>query len=427
MRGWAKNLGTSYAYNIDHIYLSIMSLIDKLNAKKTGLSAYSSYQGEYIYPILEGPLKSRMTFKGKEVIVWSFNDYLGLQSDERVVEAETEIAKKYGAGYPAGSRLLTGNTSYHNQLEQEISQLVGKETLLLNFGYQGILSVVDSLVDRVDTIIYDQQVHASLIDGVRLHQGPKFSFKHNDVDHLSRHLSNAAKRSSSEVLVLVDGVFSMRGDTANVAEILKLKNEYDFTLLVDDAHGFMTFGEQGSVGELMPAVDIYISTFAKALATIGGFVAAQKEFIEYFKYNLRSQTFGRTLPLIHVASVLFKLKLLKGEGPERRKKLWENTRRLQTGLRNIGYNIGDTSSPITPVYLACEDEIANAFIQQLRSKYGIFCSVVVYPVIPKGQMILRLIVTALHTEQDIYETLEAFSILQEELNINHLPESALQN
>ncbi len=404
-----------------------MSLLDKLNAKKTGLAAYSTYQGEYIYPILEGPLKSRMTFKGKEVIVWSFNDYLGLQSDERVVQAETEIVKQYGAGYPAGSRLLTGNTAYHDQLELEVSQLVGKEALLLNFGYQGILSVVDSLVDRVDTIIYDQQVHASLIDGVRLHQGPKSSFRHNDLDHLRRHLSNATKRPGSEVLVLVDGVFSMRGDTANVAEILKLKNIYDFTLLVDDAHGFMTFGEQGSVGELMPDVDIYISTFAKALATIGGFVAAQKEFIEYFKYNLRSQTFGRTLPLIHVASVLFKLKLLKKEGPERRKQLWENTRRIQTGLRNIGYNIGDTCSPITPVYLKCEDEIANVFIQQLRCKYGIFCSVVVYPVIPKGQMILRLIVTSLHTEHDINETLEAFSVLQEELNINHLPERVAQN
>ena len=293
--------------------------------------------------------------------------------------------------------------------------------LLLNFGYQGIMSVVDSLVDRNDVIIYDQLVHASLIDGVRLHQGAKFSFKHNDIDHLEKHLANAAKREGAETLVLVDGVFSMRGDTARVSEIVELKKTYDFTLLVDDAHGFMTFGERGSVGELIDEVDIYISTFAKSLAIIGGFVAAKKEYIDYFKYNLRSQTFGRTLPIINVASVLFKLKLLEKEGEQRRKKLWHNTQLLQNGLKKIGYNIGDTCSPITPIYLKCSEELATIFIRELRNKYGIFCSVVVYPAIPKGQMILRLIVTALHDEKDINETLTAFSILQDELNVNNTP------
>ena len=394
-----------------------MSLLEKLKAKNNAIGAYSQYDGEYIYPKLTGPLKSRMSFKGREVIVWSFNDYLGMQSDERVIQAETEIVKKYGAGYPAGSRLLTGNSDYHEELEQEISKLLGKEVLLLNFGYQGIMSTVDSLVDRHDTIIYDQFVHASLLDGVRLHQGAKHSFRHNDIEHLRKHLANA-KEHASEVLVLVDGVFSMRGDVAPVGEILKLKEEYEFTLLVDDAHGFQTFGERGSVGELMPGVDIYISTFAKSLAIIGGFVAANHEFIEYFKYNLRSQTFGRTLPIIDVASVLFKLKLLKEEGDERRKKLWKNTQHLQKGLRDMGYNIGNTCSPITPIYIECGEEIATLFFKELRYKYGIFCSVVVYPVVPKGTMILRLIATALHSEEDIYDTLKAFSLLQEKFDIN---------
>lgn len=393
-----------------------MSLLDKLNKKKTGLSAYAPYQDEYIYPKLEGPLKNRMKFRGKEVIVWSFNDYLGLQSDESVIQAETEIVKKYGAGYPAGSRLLTGNTVYHEQLEQEISQLIDKDVLLLNFGYQGIMSVVDSLVDRHDTIIYDQQVHASLIDGVRLHQGPKFSYKHNDIHQLGKHLSKI--QPGSEVLVLVDGVFSMRGDTANLVDILKLKETYDFTLLVDDAHGFMSFGEQGSVGDLMPQIDIYISTFAKALATTGGFVAARNEFIDYFKYNLRSQTFGRTLPLLTVASVLFKLKLLAQEGAERRNKLWKNTRLLQEGLKTIGYDIGNTRSPITPIYLTCSEETAAAFLKELRYTHSIFCSPVVYPVVPKGTMILRLIVTALHEDKDITQTLEAFAQLQQTYALN---------
>lgn len=397
-----------------------MSLLKKVISKNSGLTYYSHYQGEYIYPKLEGPLKSRMTFNGKEVIVWSFNDYLGLQSDERVIQAETEIVKKYGAGYPAGSRLLTGNTVYHEQLEQEISQLIDKDVLLLNFGYQGIMSVVDSLVDRHDTIIYDQQVHASLIDGVRLHQGPKFSYKHNDIPHLGKLLSKV--QPGSEVLILVDGVFSMRGDTANLANILKLKETYNFTLLVDDAHGFMSFGEHGSVGELMPQVDIYISTFAKALATTGGFVAARKEFIDYFKYNLRSQTFGRTLPLLTVASVLFKLKLLAQEGTERRNKIWQNTQLLQEGLKAMGYDIGDTCSPITPIYLTCSEETAAAFLKELRYTHGVFCSPVVYPVVPKGTMILRLIVTALHEEKDINQTLDAFSILQQMFGLNSVLE-----
>ncbi|GAB4022672.1 aminotransferase class I/II-fold pyridoxal phosphate-dependent enzyme [Spirosoma migulaei] len=400
----------------------IMDLIEKIARKNSGLSAYSKFAGEFVYPTLTGPLKSRMNFKGREVIVWSFNDYLGLQSDEKVIAYETEIVKEFGAGYPAGSRLLTGNSEFHEALELVISSLLGKEALLLNFGYQGIMSVVDSLVDRNDTILYDQLVHASLIDGVRLHQGTKHSFRHNDIGHLERHLASASKANTGGILVLVDGVFSMRGDTAKVEEILELKKNYDFTLLVDDAHGFMTFGDWGSVGDLMPGVDIYISTFAKSLAIIGGFVAARKEFIDYFKYNLRSQTFGRTLPIIDVASVLFKLKLLSIEGTDRRNKLWNNTQKLQQGLKELGYEIGNTSSPITPIYLEFNEEVAASFIKELRYTYWIFCSAVTYPVIPKGQLILRLIVTALHSDEDIIETLRAFAELKEKFSFGTLQE-----
>ena len=397
-----------------------MSLINKLNQKKSGLSAYSAYEGEYVYPKLEGPLKNHMRFKGQEVIVWSFNDYLGLQSDERVIQAEVELVKQYGSSYPAGSRLLTGNTRHHEELEARLAQLVDRPALLLNFGYQGIFSVVDSLVDRHDTILYDQQVHASLIDGVRLHQGPKFSFRHNDIAHLGKLLSKVP--TGSEVLVLVDGVFSMRGDTANLAQIIPLKKTHEFTLLVDDAHGFMSFGERGSVGHWLPEVDIYISTFAKALATTGGFVAAHEDFINYFKYNLRSQTFGRTLPLLNVASVLFKLDLLAREGEQRRAKLWQNTRTLQEGLIRLGYDVGDTCSPITPVYLSCSEKVAAQFSSALRYEYGIFCSTVVYPVVPKGVMILRLIASALHEPEDIAQTLEAFGILAERFSLQGVAE-----
>ncbi|WP_020602376.1 aminotransferase class I/II-fold pyridoxal phosphate-dependent enzyme [Spirosoma spitsbergense] len=389
-----------------------MSILEKLNRKKTGLTAYAQHENEYVYPKYERPLKSRINFKGNEVITRSFNDCLGLQSDERIIQAEVE----YGSGYPGGSRLLTGNTAYHNKLEHGISQLIDKDVLLLNFGYQGIVSAVDSLVDRHDTIIYDQQVHTNLIDGVRLHQGPKFSYRHNDIYQLGKLLSKV--QPSSEVLVLMDGVFSMRGDKANGTDILKLKETYDFTLLVDDTHGFVRFYEHGSVEELMPEIDIYISTFAKALATTGGFVAARKEFIDYFKYNLRSQTFSRTLPLLTVASVLFKLKLLAQEGDERRNKLWKNTRLLQEGLKAMGYDIGNTCSPIIPVYLTCSEKSAAAFLRELRYTHGVFCSPVVYPVVPKETMILRLTVTALH----ITQTLNAFAKLQQTFVLNSVRE-----
>lgn len=393
-----------------------MSLLEKIRKKKNGLSGYSSSYGYFVYPKLTGLLKNRMIFNEKEMIVWSINDYLGLTCDERVIKADTETVKEFGVGYPAGSRLLTGNTEYHELLESEISKLIGKSTLILNLGYPGIVSIVQSLVDRNDTIIYDKEVHASLIDGVKLHLGNRFPFNHNNIEHLQNRLEKvqSKRKEGSEVLVIVDGVFSMRGDVAKLKEIVNLKKTYDFTLLVDDAHGFQVFGEQGSVGylDVMKSVDIYIGTFGKALGTAGGFVSANKDIVEYFKYNLRSQIFGKSLLLVNVMSILFKLDLLKAEGECRRKKLWNNTNSLQSGLQERGFNIGDTCSPITPVYIEGSEEIAGNFIRDAREDFGVFCSGVVYPVIPKGKIIIRLVVTSSHTNEDIKQTLNAFSELK---------------
>ncbi|WKN46516.1 aminotransferase class I/II-fold pyridoxal phosphate-dependent enzyme [Tunicatimonas pelagia] len=394
-----------------------MRLIDKIRQKKEGLAVYDEFYGELVYPKLEGLLKNRMLFKGREVITWSFNDYLGYQCDQRVIEAETAFVSMFGAGYPAGSRLLTGNTEYHEKLEDEIAQLVGKPTMLVNLGYAGIMSTIQSLVDRNDTVIYDQEVHACLVDGARLHLGKRRSFRHNDIEHLEAQLK-ASKSALGGTLVLVDGVYSMRGDCAALSAIIELKKRYEFTLLVDDAHGWLTFSNQGSVGDLMKEVDIYIATFAKAAATVGGFIAADKDIIQHLKYNVRSQVFGRTLQLVNVYSVLFKLDLIRDEGDNRRNTLWSNTKKLQTGLQSIGLNIGDTTSPITPVYFDCPEEVSAEIIQTLRYEYGIFCSCVTYPVIPKGRFILRLIVTALHTDDDIKQTLKAFSYVKERLSRN---------
>ena len=356
-----------------------------------------------------------MRFKGREIITWSFNDYLGFHSDQRVIEAETEIVRKFGAGYPAGSRLLTGNTEYHEQLEDELAEMIGKDTMLINIGYAGIMSTVQALLNRNDTVIYDQEVHACLVDGARLHLGKRKSFRHNDIDHLES-LLKASESALGGTLVLVDGVYSMRGDCAALSDIIELKKCYDFTLLVDDAHGWLTFSNRGSVDKLMSHVDIYIATFAKAAATVGGFVAADREVIKHLKYNVRSQVYGRTLQLVNVCSVLFKLDLIRNEGDDRRKTLWNNTKQLQTGLRELGLNIGDTASPITPVYFECPEEVSAEIIHNLRYQYGIFCSCVTYPVVPRGRFILRLIVTALHTDEDIAQTLKAFSYVRNRLD-----------
>jgi len=358
-------------------------------------------------------VKNRMFFKGKELIVWSYNDYLGLTSDEKVIEVEVEAVKKYGISYPTGSRVLAGNTEFHEKLEYELSLLTGKSCMILNLGYVGIVSIIQSVVDRHDIIIYDQEVHACLLDGITLHKGDRYSFKHNDKEHFENQLKKSIKlrKKNSEIIVIVDGVYSMRGDTSILREIADLKKIYDFTLLVDDSHGFLVFNGIGtpSLLNVMDSVDIYISTFGKALGTLGGFVSADKEFINFFKYNLRSQIYARSLSVVNILSVLYKLDLLKNDNT-RRDTLWKNTNLLQNGLKDIGLNIKETSSPITPIYI---EGVINAkkMVNYLREVKNIFCSGVVYPIVPKDTILLRLIVTALHTNEDIEMTLKAFSEL----------------
>jgi glycine C-acetyltransferase len=388
-----------------------MGLLEKIKEKKGGLGAFSDGYGYLVYPELCGLIKNRMHFNGKEVIVWSHNDYLGLSCDERVMRVESEAIKNFGISYPGGSRLLSGNTSYHEELEDELEKLIGKKIMLLNLVYAGSISILQSLLDRNDILLYDQSVHASLIDGIRTHTGTRLSFRHNDVEHLHAQLTKCQQRRNvnSQMAVVVDGVYSMSGDVTNLDQIAGLKRDFDFTLVLDDSHGFMVF-EEGTTPDsfhLMNHVDIYIASFGKALGNVGGFVAADKSFIDYFKFTLRSQIFGRSLSVINIISTLFKLKIIRDD-QSIYLRLWSNTKRLQLGLRELHFNIGNTSSPITPLYLNGDGNIAAAWMSMLREEFNIFCSGVTYPVTPKGLTLLRLIPTALHTIQDIEFTLQAF-------------------
>jgi glycine C-acetyltransferase len=389
-----------------------MALIEKLQKRDQGISAFAENYGSFVYPKLEGPIKNRMLFHGKEVIVWSLNDYLGLSCDPQILSLEKDLIGKYGMSYPGGSRLLSGNTEYHEKLEGELSTFIGKDCMLMNLMYAGTISILHSLLDRNDIAIYDQRVHASIIDGLKGHVGKKLSFKHNNVDHLRIQLKRATelKQRDSEIFVVVDGVYSMTGEVAPLKELTKLKDEFDFTLIVDDSHGFLVFQEGGTPQHfnVLERVDIYFSSFGKALGNIGGFVAAHPEVISYFKYNLRSQIFGRSLSVVHVLSVLEKLQILARDS-SRRINLWRNTITLQSGFKEIGFDLGKTESPITPIFIKCELQLARLLVIALRDTFGIFCSGVVYPVIPKDQILLRLVVTALHDAEDIRQTLSAFS------------------
>ena len=388
-----------------------MALLDKIRTRANLLSQFSDGYGYLVYPELKGPIKNRMMFQGKEVIVWSLNDYLGLSCDERVIQVETEAVSRYGISYPGGSRMLSGNTAYHEQLESQLEKMTGKKAMLLNLVYAGSISILQALVDRNDIVLYDQEVHASIIDGIKSHTGMRYSFKHNNIDHLQHLLAKAnnSRKINSEIVIVVDGVFSMTGHLSKLEDIVKLKNDYDFTLIVDDSHGFLVFAEGSSPDHftLMEDVDIYISSFGKALGNVGGFVCANRDFIDYFKYSLRSQVFGRSLSIINVISSLYKIEILNGD-TEVRGKLWKNTHMLQNGLRSIGFDIGDTMSPITPIYLKGDGETAAKVMHLLRDEFNLFCSGVTYPVTPKNTTLLRLIPTALHTDHDIDYTLDSF-------------------
>jgi glycine C-acetyltransferase len=373
--------------------------------------------GYFAFPKLEGEISSRMKFRGKDVVVWSLNNYLGLANHPDIRKADADGAKAFGLAYPMGARMMSGNSNYHEQLEQELAMFEKKEdSVLLNYGYQGMVSIIDVLCSRHDVIVYDAESHACIIDGVRLHPGHRYVFKHNDLEDFEKQLQRASalisKQGQGGILVITEGVFGMAGDQGKLKEIVALKNKYDFRLLVDDAHGFGTLGETGAgAGEaqgVQDDIDLYFSTFAKSMASIGAFVAGDKAIIDYIRYNIRSQIFAKSLPMPIVLGNLKRLEMLRSM-PELRQKLWNNALKLQAGLKERGFDIGNTDTMVTPVYMKGGVEEATAMVMDLRENYGIFCSIVVYPVIPKGHIIYRLIPTAAHTDADIQETLRAFS------------------
>ena len=379
-------------------------------------------EGYFVFPKLEGKISNRMNFNGKEVITWSVNDYLGLSNHPEVRKIDSEAAEQYGSAYPMGARMMSGHTSMHEKLEDQLADFVNKESAyVLNFGYQGILSIVDTLVSKNDVIVYDIDAHACIVDGVRLHLGKRFTFKHNDIESLIINLKRAEKiveKTGGGILVISEGVFGMRGEQGKIKEIVKLKKDYNFRLLVDDAHGFGTLGETGSgVGEeqgVMDEIDVYFATFAKSMASTGAFVAGSKQVIKFLKYNMRSQMFAKSLQMQLVVGALKRLEILRNE-PNHKAKLWDNVKMLQNGLKDKGFDIGKTQSCVTPVFLKGDVPEAMVLVKDLREKYNIFCSIVVYPVIPKGLILLRLIPTATHTVEDIKETLNSFSEIREKL------------
>ena len=398
-------------------------LFERIHENKGPLGKWASQaEGYFVFPKLEGPISNRMKFKGKEVITWSVNDYLGLANLPEIRKVDAEAAADFGAAYPMGARMMSGHTELHEQLENELADFVDKEaSYLLNFGYQGILSTVDTLVGKDDVIVYDVDAHACIVDGVRLHLGKRFTYKHNDVESLEKNLQRATKvaeQTGGGILVISEGVFGMRGEQGKLKEIAALKKQYNFRFLVDDAHGFGTLGENGKgAGNeqgVQDEIDVYFATFAKSMASTGAFVAADKEIIDYLKYNMRSQMFAKSLQMQLVKGALKRLDLLRTR-PEFKAKLWENVNALQNGLKENGFDIGTTQSCVTPVYLKGSIPEAMALVKDLRENYGIFCSIVVYPVIPKGLILLRLIPTATHTLEDVQITLDAFAGIREKL------------
>ena len=401
----------------------VNDLFDRIQKNKGPLGKWASQaEGYYVFPKLEGPLSNRMMFHGKEVINWSINDYLGLSNHPEVRKVDAEAAAEYGAAYPMGARMMSGHTTVHEQLQDELAAFVQKEAAyLLNFGYQGMVSIIDALVTKNDVIVYDVDSHACIIDGVRLHMGKRFTYKHNDIESFEKNLERATKMAETTgggILVITEGVFGMRGQQGKLKEIVALKEKYNFRLLVDDAHGFGTLGATGAgAGEeqgCQDGIDVYFSTFAKSMASIGAFVAADKDIIDYLKYNLRSQMFAKSLPMIFTKGALKRLDLLRTQ-PELKAKLWGNVDALQNGLKDRGFNIGDTNTCVTPVYLEGSIPEAMVMVNDLRENYNIFLSIVVYPVIPKGIILLRMIPTATHTMEDIQETLSAYEAIREKL------------
>ena len=398
-------------------------LFERIEADKGPLGKWAKQaEGYYVFPKLEGPISNRMSFNGKKVVTWSINDYLGLANHPEVLKVDGAAAAEHGMAYPMGARMMSGHTKFHEQLEQECAEFVEKDAAyLVNFGYQGMVSAIDALVTKNDIIVYDMDTHACIIDGVRLHAGKRFVYKHNDMESFEKNIKRAqrmAEKTGGGILVISEGVFGMRGEQGRLKEIVAFKKEYNFRLLVDDAHGFGTLGKDGKgtgvEQGVQDEIDVYFATFAKSMAGIGAFFAGNKGVIQYLQYNMRSQMFAKSLPMAMVKGALKRLDMLRTM-PELKETLWRNTNALQSGLRDAGFDLGTTQTCITPVFLKGEIPEAMAMVNDLRENHGIFCSIVVYPVIPKGLIILRLIPTTTHTQQDIDETITAFSAIREKL------------
>ncbi|HNV81847.1 MAG TPA: aminotransferase class I/II-fold pyridoxal phosphate-dependent enzyme [Tenuifilaceae bacterium] len=394
-----------------------MDIFEKLRKDMGPIGQYQKQgHGYFAFPKLEGEIKPRMMFRGRELLTWSLNNYLGLANHPEVRKADAEAAAQYGMAYPMGARMMSGQTRKHEELEEKLAEFVGKQSAyLLNYGYQGMVSIIDSLLSRNDVAVYDSESHACIIDGLRLFPGKRFVYPHNDMNGLRKqlgHASRLAAKTGGGILVITEGVFGMAGDLGNLKEIVGMKSEFNFRLLVDDAHGFGTMGKTGAgTGEyfgVQDKVDLYFATFAKSMAGIGGFIAADEDIIAYLAYNLRSQIFAKSLPMPMVIGALKRLELIKSH-PEYLEKLWSIAHALQKGLKEAGLDIGKTQSPVTPVYMRGNLPEATNMVFDLRENYGIFCSIVVYPVIPKGQILLRLIPTAVHTLEDVNYTIDAFA------------------
>ncbi|QTN39487.1 aminotransferase class I/II-fold pyridoxal phosphate-dependent enzyme [Cryomorphaceae bacterium] len=399
-------------------------IFEKISNNRGPLGQYSEdAHGYFTFPKLEGQLAPRMNFNGKEKLVWSLNNYLGLGNHPEVRKADLEATERWGLAYPMGARIMSGNTAQHERLERELSDFVMKEdTILLNYGYQGIMSAIDAVVDRNDVIVYDSESHACIIDGLRMHMGRRFVYPHNDIENLEKQLERATKlveNTDGGILVITEGVFGMAGDQGKLKEIVELKKKFSFRLMVDDAHGIGVMGETGAgTGEeqgVQDDIDIYFGTFAKSFALIGAFISADKQVIDFLRYNTRSQVFAKSLPMPLVETALKRLDMMRTD-PSHRENLWKIARALQNGLVEAGFNIGATNSPVTPVFLNGAVAEATNLTLDLRENFDLFCSIVIYPVVPKGVIMLRLIPTAVHSLEDVKYTIECFSKIKSKLD-----------
>jgi glycine C-acetyltransferase len=412
-----------------------LDLFDKITKSLGGpIGQHQKWShGYFSFPKLEGEIGPHMEFKGKEHLVWSLNNYLGLANHPEVRQADAQAAADYGMAYPMGARMMSGNSIHHEELEDGLAKFVGKQSaFLLNYGYQGMVSIIDALVDRNDVIVYDAESHACIIDGVRLHMGKRFVYQHNDIESCEKQLERATRlteQTGGGILLITEGVFGMSGAQGKLKQVAELKKKFNFRLLVDDAHGFGTMGKTGAgtheEQDCLDEVDVYFATFAKSMAGIGAFVAADQDIIHYLRYNMRSQTFAKALPMPMVLGLKKRFEMLKSQ-PELREKLWQIANALQAGLRERGFDLGASNTMVTPVFLKGDLYEATALTRDLRENYGIFCSIVVYPVIPKGLIVLRLIPTAAHSLDDVQRTLDAYSAIGEKLKAGYYKENKLE-